>query len=206
MACSEPMIGRWAVRDEGDYDHHVDQLARSLAAVDPDEADEEARQRVAANAARDTAPATYIAGYEDMRRVSRHEAAHADYAVSVGWTISRAILRPDASGACLVEGFGTDYATELRRVVFQLVGLASDLRETSGRWIAQCYDTIAARLKIDSLNERQIGPHLSFEHAAALAVSFVDQRHGAIKNIGLALYDARELDHYAVELFGRAPR
>jgi hypothetical protein len=102
----------------------------------------------------------------------------------------------------MVVGYGTDYRTELNRVVFQLVGLASDLRETSGRWIAQCYDAIAARLKIDDLNERQIGPYLSFESAAELAVGFVDRRQHAIKNIGLALLDAREMDHHAVELFG----
>jgi len=31
-------------------------------------------------------------------------------------------------------------------------------------------------------------------------------RSQAIRNIGLALHDARELDHYAVELFGRCAR
>jgi hypothetical protein len=183
------------------YDLHVDKLARGIAAVDVDTADAEARQRVSAHEARDTAPSIYVAPLSDMQRVSRHEAAHADYAVHVGWNISRLILRADGTGACLVEGFGTDHGTELNRIVFQLVGLASDLREAS--WIANCYDTIAARLKIDALNDRQIGPHISFTYAAALAVGFVEHRAQSIQNIGLALWDARELDHYAVELFGR---
>jgi hypothetical protein len=106
---------------------------------------------------------------------------------------------------CLVVGDGTDYATELNRIAFQLVGLASDLRESAGR-VSYCYDTIAGRLKIDALNARQLGPHMSFEHAAGLAVTFVHQHQEAIRNIGLALCDARELDHYAVELFGRCAR
>jgi hypothetical protein len=180
---------------------HVQQLARGIAAVDIDTANAEACQRVSAHEARDEAPPIYTTDHSDMQRVSRHEAAHADYAVHVGWNISRLILRADGTGACLVEGFGTEYGTELNRIVFQLVGLASDLREAS--WIANCYDTIAGRLKIDALNDRQIGPHVGFSHAAALAVSFVEQRQQSIENIGLALWDARELDHYAVELFGR---
>jgi hypothetical protein len=184
------------------YDSHVYQLARGIEAVDIDTADAQARQRVYAHEARDEAPSIYTAPYSDMQRVSRHEAAHADYAVHVGWNISRLILRADATGACLVEGFGTEYGTELDRIVFQLVGLASDLREASG-WIANCYDTIAARLKIDALNDRQIGPHISVMRAAALAVSFVEQRQQPIENIGLALWDARELDHFAVQLFGQ---
>jgi hypothetical protein len=184
------------------HEIHVQQLARGIAAVDIDTAYAEACQRVSAHEARDEAPSIYTAPLREMQRVSRHEAAHADYAVHVGWNISKLILRPDGTGACLVEGFGTEYGTELNRIVFQLVGLASDLREGSG-WIANCYDTIAGRLKIDALNDRQIGPHISFEHAAALAVGFVEQRQQPIENIGLALWDARELDHYAVELFGR---
>jgi hypothetical protein len=198
------MIGRRAVRDDGDYDH-VHQLARALAAVDIEEADEEVHQRVAANAVRDTAPATYIAGHDVMQRVSRHEAAHAWKAVCSGWSIQRLILRHDGTGLCLVVGDGIDYATELDRVVFQLVGLASDLRESAGT-VPYCYDTIAGRQKIDALNARQIGRHVSFEYAAELAVNFVHQHQQAIRNIGLALCDARELDHYAVDLFGNCAR
>jgi len=108
-------------------------------------------------------------------------------------------------GLCLVVGDGTDYATEVDRVVFQLVGLASDLRENSGR-VPYCFDTIAGRQKIDGLNRRQIGRHVSFEYAAELAVTFVDLHQEAIRNIGLALHDARELDHFAVALFGRCTR
>jgi hypothetical protein len=172
-------------------------------AVDVQEADEEVHQRVAVDAVRDTAPATYIAGNDVMERVSRHEAAHAWQAMCSGWLIQRIILRADGTGLCLVVGDGTDYATELNRVVFQLVGLASDLRESAGSVVPYCFDTIAGRQKIGILNLRQIGPHVSFEHAAKLAVVFVDLHQEAIRNIGLALHDGRELDHCAVELFGR---
>ena len=153
---------------------------------------------------RDTAP-TYIAGLDLMERVSQHEAAHAWKAVYSGWSIQRLILRADGTGLCLVVGDGTDYATEVDRVVFQLVGLASDLRENSGR-VPYCFDTIAGRQKIDGLNRRQIGRHVSFEYAAELAVTFVDLHQEAIRNIGLALHDARELDHFVVALFGRCTR
>ena len=157
---------------------------------------------MSANTARGTQPVSYVAALSDMQRVSRHEAAHADYAVHVGWTISRVILRADATGFCEVAGGGTGYDTELHRIVFQLVGLGSDLRESAG-WVSQCFDTIAARLKIDALNDRQIGPHVSFEQAAGLAVIYVDGRQQAVHDIGLALWDARELGHFEVELFGR---
>ena len=126
-------------------------------------------------------------------------------AVYSGWSIQRLILRADGTGLCLVVGDGTDYATEVDRVVFQLVGLASDLRENSGR-VPYCFDTIAGRQKIDGLNRRQIGRHVSFEYAAELAVTFVDLHQEAIRNIGLALHDARELDHFVVALFGRCTR
>jgi hypothetical protein len=112
---------------------------------------------------------------------------------------------PMAPGCAWSSADGTDYATEVDRVVFLLVGLASDLRETSGR-VPYCFDTIAGRQKIHGLNRRQIGHHVSFEYAAELAVTFVDLHQEAIRNIALALHDARELDHFAVALFGRCTR
>jgi len=137
-----------------------------------------------------------------MRRVSRHEAAHAWCGYCAGWFIQRLALREDATGICLIAGSGNDYATALDSIVFQLVGLASDSRESAGT-VPHCYDTVAARLKVDALNSRAIGPAVTFRHVAERAVAFVDENIVAIENIGLVLYQSRELIHADVELFGR---
>jgi hypothetical protein len=47
------------------------------------------------------------------------------------------------------------------------------------------YDLVSARLRVDTLNSRELGPPVSFEHVAELAVAFVDAHVVAIENIGL---------------------
>jgi hypothetical protein len=174
------------------------QLALAVNAVLIDAAHAEVRTRLAANEARDTEPPSYIASLDELRAAAGHEARHAYKAArSEGFTIATVVLRSDATGCCTVTGSGTGYAVELDRIVFALVGPAADIE------VRASYDIVIARLKIDALNARQIGPHISYRQAAELAVNFTDEHAQSIRNIALALLDARELDHFAVDLFGR---
>jgi hypothetical protein len=176
----------------------VSQLALAVEAVPIDAAPAEARTLLDEHEARDTTPASYIASLDQLRRGAEHEARHAWWAArSPGFTIASVVLRDDSSGCCTVVGSGKGYATELDRIIFALVGPAADLV------IRASYDIVIARIKIDALNAREIGPHISYQRAAELAVNFTDEHSQSIRNVALALYDARELDHFAVDLFGR---
>jgi hypothetical protein len=183
--------------------HGINRLTLALESTIADPM--EARQRLAADAARDVAPVPFLAAFWVMMMVARHEAAHAWYAVMQGWRVPRTILRSDGTGVTDIEGGGTDYDTEIRRAVFNLVGLACDLREPYSD-VSACYDLIAARARVDALNARAIGRPVRLQRVASNAVWFVDRHIRAIENIGLALYDARELDHYSVKLFGECGR
>jgi hypothetical protein len=177
-------------------------LTAAVESVDADTAPAEALQRLGADTLRDVQPPPFLAALWVLWRVSRHEAAHAWYGYRAGWNIRRLSLRQDATGLCQIAGNNDDYATALDLIVFQLVGLAHDLREDDAT-VLHCYDTVSARLKIDALNARGIGPPVAFRHVAELAVGFVDEHIAAIHNIGLVLYHSRELIHDDVALFGR---
>jgi hypothetical protein len=184
-----------------DRHHIIDRLVLGLESVAMTTASADARQRLAADAERDIAPLPVIAVAWVLMSVARHEGAHAWYAIKQGWSVPRTVLRTDGTGNTSIAGGGTDYETEIHRIVFALVGLAHDLRKPLSD-VGLCFDLVSARLRVDGLNARGIGAHVSFQQVAALAVAFVDAHVVAIENIGLALYDARELDHYSVELFG----
>jgi len=182
----------------------IDILIRGLQSVYVVTAPEEARQRLADDAARDIAPPPFLAALWLLMRVAEHEGAHAWYGWKRGgWRVRRTILRSDGTGATTIEGCGTDYETEVHRIVFALVGLACDLREPYSD-VGSSYDLLSARLRVDALNARAIGAPVTFEHVATLAVTFVAENTKAIENIGLVLFHTRDLLHEDIELFGSA--